>query len=146
MTRYRYHTKNDNGYRLSVEKSNLLYFKKIVYAGFNIKYSDTNTIEYEIEPQIIRKIKLNKINKQTNRTEIAILELLERSNEVDMNTSYNSNYGNSYWYSCSSSSSYNYDDEEIIENKQEIKNRNKLQSKIHSQKAKQYESKTRFRK
>lgn len=143
MTRYRYEIKNDKGYRLSVEKSNLNYFKKIVYEGFNIIYSDTFILEYEIDSQLIRKIKLNKINKKTIRVEISILELLERSREVEVDTSKFSIY-NSY-YSVWSTSGYS-DSEEVIENKKEIKERNKIQSKIHSQKAKQYESKTRFRK
>ncbi len=143
MTRYRYEIKNYKGYRLSVEKSNLNYFKKIVYEGFNIIYSDTFILEYEIDSQLIRKIKLNKINKKIIRVEISILELLERSREVEVDTSKFSIY-NSY-YSVWSTSEYS-DSEEVIENKKEIKERNKIQSKIHSQKAKQYESKTRFRK
>jgi len=146
MTRYRYEIKNDKGYRLLVEKSNLNYFKKIVYDGLCIIYTDSYILEYNIEPQLIRKIKINKINKQTTRIENTILELLERSKEIEIDTNkYNISYGNSSYgtfYSCSS----NYYNAEILENKKENKERNRLQSKIYSQKAKQYENKTRFRK
>ena len=146
MKIFRYEINNDTGYRLSVNKSNLIYFKKIVYDGFNIKFSDNYSMVYEIEPQLIRKLKLTKIEKKTTKVENSILELLERSKEVDMNTNKYTIY-NSYLYSCSSgpsgsSGSYNID----IEEKKEIKERNKYQSKMYNQKVKQYENKARFRK
>lgn len=145
MKVYRYEIKNDTGYRLSVSKSNLIYFKKIIYDGFNIRYSDTYAMEYDIDPQLIRKLKLNKINKQITRTESAILELLERSTERDIEPNkFNSYYGSySSSYSCSSYSYYDYID---IEEKKETRERNKYQSRVHNQKAKQYENKARFRK
>lgn len=144
MKIFKYEIKHDTGYRLSVNKSNLIYFKKIVYDGFNIKYSDSYSMEYEIDPQLIRKLKIKKIGKETSRIENSILELLERSTEREIvPNKFNSYYGS--YSSCYSSSSYSYYDNIDIEEKKEIKERNRYQSKIHSQKAKQYENKARFR-
>lgn len=146
MKIFKYEIKHDTGYRLSVNKSNLIYFKKIVYDGFNIKYSDPYSMEYEIDTQLIRKLKLKKIGKETSRIENSILELLERSTEREIETNkFNSYYGR-YSYSANWSCSNSYYDNIDIEEKTERKERNKYQSKIYSQKAKQYENKARFRK
>jgi hypothetical protein len=129
------------GYRLLTEKSNFAYFKNLAYSGFRIVYSNAEIIHFEIDTQLIRKLKLKKISDEINRNskEYYLFELLERSKESGTYVSYDS-YA-TYWY--------NYSDVELtstliekIDRKQKAQHR----SNIINQKAKQYENKSRFRK
>jgi hypothetical protein len=98
------------GYKLLSEKGVFASFQKIQYAGFKILYSTSDFIHYQIDTQIIRKLKLKKIDNSIKRNSIEerLSQLLDRSEEKEekemgyyiyhssswtiYNTSYNENY------------------------------------------------------
>ena len=57
---YKFETDKFSGYKLLVEKGIFASFKRINYKGFKINYSCSDLIQYQIEPQLIRKLKLKK--------------------------------------------------------------------------------------
>jgi len=150
---YRYDSNNDTGYKLTVGKNNFSYFKSIVYDGFKILNPDTDiyAIDFEIEPQVLRKIKLKQIDNKLNSVERKIIQLLERSRIKESTFDYgytnsfsNSSYSN-FSYNINKSLDYEYYNDQLID-KEEHRDRNKYQQKVNNYKAKQYEGKTRFRK
>lgn len=146
---YRYNSYNDNDYKLTVGKNNLSYFKSIVYDGFKFLTLDTDIygIDFEIEPQVLRKIKLKQIDNKLNNVERKIIQLLERSTIKE--STFDNNFANSYsnkWYVTNSSyTDYEYYDEYLELDKKTHKDKNIFQQKVNNYKAKQYESKARFR-
>lgn len=151
MTKYfTYNITNFKGYRFKVEESNLKCFVKIIYSGLKIVRSSSYFINYEVDLKLIRCLKLKKIADliRPNSIEDRILQLIERSIEVEKDFIYpNSNLFSSWSIlpNLSSSDTYYYADEEVEYNKSQNKDRNKYQSKIYAQKAKNYENKARFR-
>lgn len=140
---FTYNISNFKGYRLKVEESNIKFFSKLIYNGLNIVRSSTAFIHYEIDLKLIRNLKLRKLNDliRPNSVEDRILQLMERSIEVEKDIIYPSYSSGSYfsYYDEYHSSSYSYSDYSDVEyNKSQNKNREKYQSKIHSQMAKQY--------
>ena len=137
-----------SGYKLLDEKNIFSSFTRIVYNGFRILYNDSQIIHFEIDTQLIRRLKLKKLSDEVsvNSAEDKLLSLLERSKEKEDNllpfTQYS--YQTMYWY--------NFDDIKLIESlnkKIEKRERNKFlvtQSKMNNRKIKQYENKGRFRK
>lgn len=148
---YRYNSKSDTDYKLTVGKTNFNYFKSIVYEGFKILSPDTDiyTIDFEIEPQVFRKIKLKQIDNKLNSVERKIIQLLERSKIKESTFGYNNannySYSNFSFTNSNTSEDYEYINDQIID-KETQKDRNKYQQKVNNHKAKQYESKTRIRK
>jgi len=137
---FTYNISDFKGYRARVEESNIKCFSKIIHSGFKIVTSSTSFIHYEIELKLIRCLKLKRLEDsiRKNSVEDRILELIERSKEVEKNNPY------AYY---SSYRNYDYDYYEDNEyDKFQNKERNKYQSKIYAQKAKNYENKARFRK
>jgi hypothetical protein len=72
-------------YRLLVEKSIFASFQKIQYDGFKILYSTSDFIHYQIDTQVIRKLKLKKIDNNIKRNSIEerLSQLLDRSEEKE---------------------------------------------------------------
>ena len=87
---FTYNISDFKGYRYTVEQSNLKCFEKIDYTGIKIVRSSTYFIHYEIDIQLVRKLKLKQISEliRPNSTEDRILQLLERSSEVDKDIIY----------------------------------------------------------
>ena len=140
---YKFDTSH-KGYRLISEKSNFAYFKNLEYLGFKIIYSSAEIIHFEIDTQLIRKLKLRKISDEINRNskEYYLFELLERSKEAKEQGSFipYESYA-TYWY--------NYSDVELtntVLEKFDRQQKANLKSRVINQKAKQYENKSRFRK
>jgi hypothetical protein len=74
---------NYNNIKLSTNKYNVSYFNNIKYEGFEFIIKRQNYFEFSIECKIIRKLKLNKINRKiSNINELKILQLLNRSKEI----------------------------------------------------------------
>lgn len=129
------------------EKCNFDRYRRIVYPGFAISYSDSENIHFKIDLQITRKLKLKKINEEfkLNSVEGHLYLLLEGSKErVDTER----NYPNSYIYysrGTSGCSEYIIEDTDAESKKEKVR---KIinQSRTYSQKLKNYENKGRFRK
>lgn len=81
---YKFETDKFSGYKLLVEKGIFASFKRINYKGFKINYSCSDLIQYQIELQLIRKLKLKKLNDEIkiNSMEDRLFQLLERSKET----------------------------------------------------------------
>lgn len=74
---------NKNYVKLSVNKYNLTYFKNIIYDGFTITKISVMELEFEIDTQLIRKLKICNIdNNFSNKNELKIIQLLDRSIEI----------------------------------------------------------------
>jgi len=140
---FTYNISKFKGYRLKIEQSNFKCYSKLKIEGFHVIESYDTFFNYSIDSQLIRKLKLKKINNliRDNSDENRLLELLNMSKEYEIidNNTWMPNVNYSYW---SSSQECEYYDEDPKYNKLQ----NKYQSKIHSQRAKQYENKARFRK
>jgi len=93
---YQFETRLYYGYKLLSEKSVFESFKKLEYQGFKILYSTSEVISYQIDSQIIRKLKLKRINNTANRIEERLYQLLYRSEENK-----EEEFNNYYWtYNC----------------------------------------------
>jgi hypothetical protein len=94
---YQFEMHKYKGYKLLSEKGVFASFQKIQYAGFKILYSTSEFIHYQIDTQIIRKLKLKKIDNSIKRNSIEerLSQLLDRSEEKDENEF--KNYGNYFW-------------------------------------------------
>ena len=136
---FTYNISNFTGYRLKVEESNLKSFAKIICNGFKIVRKSTIFLDYEIDLKLIRNLKLKKIANLIRpiSVEDKILQLLERSKEIE-----NNNYSTFEIYSAHYYEAIDYESEAIF--RTQNKDRNRHQSKIYAQKAKQYENKARF--
>jgi hypothetical protein len=126
------------GYRLLDEKNIFANLKKLVYDDFKILYSDSNTIHFNIDTQLIRKLKLKKLSDEIsiNSKEGKLLELLERSKESVIYST--DNFYSEFSYSCYYD---NYDTKIDTNNRMENRDRNKFimtQSKMNNRKVKQY--------
>ena len=151
---FTYNISDFKGYRFKVEESNLKCFSKIIHNGIKIVRSSTYFIHYEIELKLIRCLKLKRLDDsiRPNSVEDRIFQLIERSKEVEKDFIYPTSsfgyFGNNIFTNCETyyTGTYYYDDEEVEYNKVQNKERNKYQSKIYAQKAKNYENKARFRK
>jgi len=65
---YRLNRNKYEGYRLLVEKSNFDCFKKIKYDSFEILYSNTELLHFQIDSQVIRRLKLLKLEEEIKLT------------------------------------------------------------------------------
>jgi hypothetical protein len=72
-------------YRLLVEKSTFASYQKIKYEGFKILYSTSDFIHYQIDTQVIRKLKLKKLDTcfKRNSIEERLSQLLNESEEKE---------------------------------------------------------------
>ena len=141
MSHFTFNISKFNGYRLKVEQSNLSYFKKLKYNGFTISVSSPYHIEYDMDNQLIRRLKLEKLSDsiRKNSKEDRLLELLENSKISD-------NEARILLYSLTwATGSYYYEDEDSVYNKDQFKEKQKYHSNSYNQKIKQYGSKNRFR-
>ena len=93
---YQFEMGKYTGYKLLSEKGVFASFKKIEYQGFKILYATSEFIHYQIDTQIIRKLKLKKLDDSIKRNSIEdrLSQLLERSEEKE-EAEYK-DYG-SYW-------------------------------------------------
>jgi len=125
-------------------KKRIIKFSKLEYFGLHIDNVCTGIINFSVDTQLIRKLKiLNLDNKiEYYSSEYLILDFIQNS-RIDNNKSI-SNYSTMYWYT--------YDDCKIID---EINNQyqreikvfnNKNKSKMDTQKIKQYNNKRNYRK
>jgi len=130
-----------SGYRLKVEQSNLSYYKKLKYNGFKIIVSSPYHIKYELDNQLIRRLKLLNLsdNIRKNSREDNLLELLEKSQISDNEAIL------PYSLSWASGSYSYYEDSASAYNKYQFKEKQKHHSNSYNQKIKQYGSKNRFR-
>jgi len=82
---YQFEMHKYKGYKLLSEKGVFASFQKIQYAGFKILYSTSDFIHYQIDTQIIRKLKLKKIDNSIKRNSIEerLSQLLDRSEEKE---------------------------------------------------------------
>lgn len=155
IEQYKYFTYNITkfkGSRLNIAESNLQYFKKLKYDGFEVLHSTPNKMIFKIELQLIRKIKLKQLSNSFKKSvECRLLHIIKGSKERDeYPTPFTYTYGGygtfgsgSLWSCSSHSPSDNTIDENV---KEQYKEKNKYQSNQYNQKMKQYESKGRFRK
>ena len=112
---YQFEMRKYQGYRLLLEKSTFASFKKIECKGFQILYATSDFIHYQIDSQLIRKIKLNKINDgvKKNSTHDKISRLLEGSEEKeDKDTMYSTI---NYWTYASDGDIARNINEELLE-------------------------------
>ena len=93
------------GYKLLSEKGVFASFKKIEYHGFKILYETSEFIHYQIDIQVIRKLKLKKLDNNIKRNSIEdrLSQLLDRSEEKEEtefkeNLRYASGYFNYFNY------------------------------------------------
>ena len=82
---YQFEMHKYKGYKLLSEKGVFASFQKIQYTGFKILYSTSDFIHYQIDTQIIRKLKLKKIDNSIKRNSIEerLSQLLDRSEEKE---------------------------------------------------------------
>jgi len=133
------------GYRLLTEKSNFACYKKLELKGFNIILSTAEIIHYEIDTQLIRKLKMLKINDSLNMNskEYHLFEMFNKSKEKNLDEPFSYSYSTSYWLY---DNYYHGNDVALV--KEEKRERNRFlenQSRQNNRKAKQYENKIRFR-
>ena len=139
---YVFDTKKFTDYKLLIQKNNFASFKKIEYDNFKIIYSNDDMIHFQIDMQLIRKLKILKLNDEIkiNSREANLSLLLESSKEVAEKGYVSESL--TYWYSAG-----NYDNEIVlVKDKEENKFRLKHDSQKYNQRIKQYENKRRFRK
>jgi hypothetical protein len=108
---YQFEMGKYTSYRLLSEKGIFASFKKIEYQGFKILYSTSEFIHYQIDSQIIRKLKLKKIdnNLKNGSVEERLFQLLEGSEEKEEKEF--KDYG-SYWTFYN----YNRNDVDLVSN------------------------------
>ena len=143
---YQFDINQFKGYRLLTEKSNFACYKKLELKGFNIILSTAEIIHYEIDTQLIRKLKMLKINDglNMNSKEYHLFEMFNKSKEKDPDSPFSYQTSASFWYY---DNSY-YHNNEVTLVKEEKRERNRFlenQSRQNNRKAKQYENKIRFR-
>ena len=128
------------GYRFKVEQSNLNSYKKLKVDGFQIMDSSYYYIDYQVDIRLIRKLKILALNDliRKNSVEDRIIQLLDRSKEMNDIHKSKYNLGIPYPYITTSSGTYYYDDESTAFDKDQMKERIKYQSKNYNQKIKQY--------
>lgn len=82
---YQFEMGKYTGYRLLSEKGVFADFKKLEYQGFKILYASSEIIHYQIDTQIIRKLKLKRLNSSIKRNSIEerLSQLLEGSEEKE---------------------------------------------------------------
>lgn len=140
MIHFTFNISEYSGYRLKIEQSNLSYFKKLKYNGFRINVSSSYHIEYEMDNQLIRRLKLEKLGDiiRKNSKEDRLLELLE-------NSKFNDNEARILPYSLIYATGSYYQDENFDYNKEQFKESKKYHANSYNQKIKQYGFKNRFR-
>lgn len=133
-------TSDIKGYRQLCERSNIKIYSKIEIEGFNVYYISRYKINFEIDDQLLRKLKIKNLNNNIkyNSAEYHILQLIGKSVIADEYEDENS------WYWYSSSSGTNGDLE--FESKEDKKLKNKYNSNKYKHKIKQYENKKWVRK
>jgi len=141
---YSFNANKFQGYRVDCEKKEILkYGNKLKnIKGFVIYSIGSEYINFTIDNQLIRNIKLESLgnNIKENSINFLILNLIKKSTEVE--SSENFEYPNCFcWYNTNG---VQYNDDNLIEI-QERKNNNHNLSKIHNQKLKQYNSKYKYR-
>jgi hypothetical protein len=142
---YQFDINQYKGYRLLTEKSNFACYKKLEMKGFRIILSTAEIIHYEIDTQLIRKLKMLKINDDINinSKEYHLFEMFNKSKEKNLDEPFSYSYSTSFWYY----DNY-YHDNDVTLVKEEKRERNRFlanQSRQNNRKAKQYENKVRFR-
>lgn len=107
---YQFQMGKYTGYRLLSEKGIFASFKKIEYQGFKILYATSDFIHYQIDTQVIRKLKLKKLNDSLKRNSIEerLSQLLEGSEEKE-EREYKGEY---YWTIYN----YNKNDVDLVQN------------------------------
>lgn len=122
---YQFEMSKYTSYRLLSEKGIFASFKKLEYQGFKILYATSEFIHYQIDSQIIRKLKLKKIdnNLKTGSVEERLFQLLEGSEEKEEKDLMNVG---SYW-TMYSGGFYNYGDDRMLSTKNDtfIEKRNR---------------------
>jgi len=85
------------GYKLLSEKGVFTSFKKIEYQGFKILYATSDFLHYQIDIQVIRKLKLKKLDNSIKRNSIEdrLSQLLDRSEEKEEKEMRHNN--SNYW-------------------------------------------------
>ena len=122
---YQFEMSKYTSYRLLSEKGIFASFKKLEYQGFKILYATSEFIHYQIDSQIIRKLKLKKIdnNLKNGSVEERLFQLLEGSEEKEEKEL--TNYGGSYWTTYSGFYSYENDRMPSTKNDNFIEKRNR---------------------
>lgn len=109
---YQFQMGKYTGYRLLSEKGIFASFKKIEYQGFKILYANSEIIHYQIDTQILRKLKLKKLNDSLKRNSIEerLSQLLEGSEEKEEREY--KEYGEYWWQYYN----YNKNDVDLVQN------------------------------
>lgn len=68
--------------KLSVNKYNTTFFKSIIYDGFNFTYKSITMLEFTIDKQLLRKLKIHKLNGELDSIELKILKLISYSIDI----------------------------------------------------------------
>ena len=134
---FRFDIEKYTGYRKIAEKSNLKYFQKIKCDGFNVMQYSQTSIKFNIDPQLIRRLKLKNIsgNVKRNSRDFYILELIEKSEELNPNEPEEIRYGDC-WTMYGGGDEYFYDYE-----RESNKEKNKYQNKHYNNKVKNHRNK-----
>lgn len=97
---YQFEMSKYTSYKLLSEKGIFAAFKKLEYQGFKILYTSSEFIHYQIDSQLIRKLKLKKLDNLIKKgsVEERLFQLLESSQEKEETDDFDHlNYGYSYW-------------------------------------------------
>lgn len=133
-----------NGPRLKYYTGEISKFIKIEYPGLYLKTTFTDVVNYCVDKQLIRKLKLMSVTNQIkhNSKEELILSFIEKSKTVNGKEDFNFP-DDVYWYnSCDINIDFENEEKEMARDNSIF---NKRQSKMHSQKVKQYNNNRNYR-
>lgn len=136
---YKYDLSKFRGYRKIKEKSIFSYFLNIKYNGFEIVASSYDTIEFKIDNQLFRKLKLLKLNNEIkfNSIEYRLINLIDSSDDIsNKSDDFYDDFYNNKWYIYSND--YYYDDFDLNSIKNDKKNILNHHSNKFNQKFKTY--------
>ena len=137
---------NDN--TIKCYKKRFVRFSKLKYDGLYIEDIYTGIINFCVDKQLIRKLKILNLDNKIKyySSEYLILDFIENSTPINSKSDFLKN-NTTYWYNYNElefDTSINDYDKEV---KRDIKViNNKIQSKMYSQKIKQYNNNRSYRK
>ena len=136
IKRFQFNLNNFTGSRYKFEKSLMPRFKKININGFKIFNDSISYIDFHINKQLLRKLKMLSLNNTIIKysDEDFILQLIHSSKEVDSFENWYSGSWYNYLGSYKAETSFDYLEEEKRDNYRQLK----YQSKQFNHRIKQY--------
>ena len=133
-----------NGPRLKYYKGEIYKFVKIEYPGLHFNSTFTCVVNYSIDKQLIRKLKLMSMTNQIkhNSKEDLILSFIEKSKPLTDKKEFVYPDSN-YWYNSDVGNDILFEEREMLRVEKLESNKNK--SKMYSQKIKQYNNNRNYR-